>query len=1292
MQRVLGFDLGVRSIGWALREGQSFIDAGVMVFTPGIGEEKGVEFSLAAQRTEARNKRKQYDRRRRRKLKLLSVLCANGMTPATSRDIADWRKSKKPILTSEFMQWVSVDPYKARNEAARGKVDPLVAGRALYHLCQRRGFLSNRKTQDDDDSGKVKDAIKELASELDGKTYGQYFHDINPQVDRIRARYTDRKAYWSEFDKIAHAQQWPDNLKQSLYDAIYFQRPLKSQKGKVAACRFEKNKRRSLRSHPQIEMYTALSFLANVKVQLGDSIYRLNGEERQALLPIFYETKSSFKFKKIAQAIRKLDRFDKSATFNYKEDLVIKNSLTCYSLKQFFGDEWQSWSICNLSYVDIWHAWMDFDQDELLSQWAIDKLKMDEENAAAFAKVRLKSDTSNLSIKAAKKINYFLLKGFSLSESIFLAQFPSIVGESEWVKGEAEYLSALRESFQKVYAQNDIVDTVNGLITRYRREYDANSHSPEEFVELPEYIAYAADRYHLKDEARTSFESEVADLFMERAAIRGGKARLAKVVLKKELEALLLEWGGGKEDSKKLYHPSSTDIYPAFEHELGSPINSALKNPAVMRMMHMLRKLVNTLIKKGKIDKETRVVFEATSEVNTKNRRAAIERWQRERAKDNERIRARISEYFKGRVPAASMPTLITRYRLWEEQNEKCMYTLSSDDTIRISEVLQGKKYEIEHTIPRSKSYDNSLVNLTLASAVANQAKGNRIPFDLSPDVYDNLMRKVEAIFEPKLTQAEKRYWAAYNASRKDFATKEAKDRAIQNMHYRKIDFNYWKSKVGRFKWKEVSDDFKPSMLTDTQVIVRYTTAYLNAYFDHPVIGYKSAIVDEVAKAWGIKTEGEKKDRSEHFHHAIDAALVSTMYYRFPDGRTTYDELRHYYQECERYDNGYGTNKPSVPKPWPTVVEDTLDLKDRILVYSHYKDNLFKNTKIKERRRGEIVKTESGEPIYKRGGGVRANLHKETYYRGIAGQDGPVYLTTVNVSDLKKATVSKIVDKAVRELVDAQDLNSLTERGVLYRPVKRIKCKNGKRKLIKDFDNVASFKTEVSDDNFWKRTILDQLAADDTLSLQTIAVSQPIKKVKIKASDVKSPVQVRVNPFGSKSEWRREVNAKNDGNYCMGIYSGQNDKGKTKNTFINISVLEAIRLKKEFGDQKLLPDSLVKKFGKKEIKLRLKYIVKPGMSLLLLENGPDEIDWDNLSGLQRRHYVVRGLTFKSDSIGVVKCSVGSHAKYTEHKWKDGVYKVDDYVVSRKMTSNNLKALIQGVDFEIDADGEIRKIE
>lgn len=159
MTKILGLDLGTNSIGWAIveREKDEFtlIDKGVRIFSEGVKSEKGIESSRAAERTGFRSARKLKFRRKLRKYETLKVLVLNGMCPLIIEEVDEWKKSgfKNYPLNPEFIKWLrtsdddQINPYVFRAKASQEKVHLLELGRALYHIAQRRGFLSNRLDQ-----------------------------------------------------------------------------------------------------------------------------------------------------------------------------------------------------------------------------------------------------------------------------------------------------------------------------------------------------------------------------------------------------------------------------------------------------------------------------------------------------------------------------------------------------------------------------------------------------------------------------------------------------------------------------------------------------------------------------------------------------------------------------------------------------------------------------------------------------------------------------------------------------------------------------------------------------------------------------------------------------------------------------------------------------------------------------------------------------------------------------------------------------------------------------------------
>ncbi len=168
MHTRLGLDIGTNSIGWWLYETDGdriigLLDGGVRIFSDGRDPKSGT--SLAVDRRAARSMRRRRDRYLRRRAALMRKLAEAELMP------------DEP---SQAKALEALDPHALR---AAGLDQPLPLrhlGRALFHLNQRRGFKSNRKTdRGDNESGKIKDATARLDQAMMAKgarTYGEFLH------------------------------------------------------------------------------------------------------------------------------------------------------------------------------------------------------------------------------------------------------------------------------------------------------------------------------------------------------------------------------------------------------------------------------------------------------------------------------------------------------------------------------------------------------------------------------------------------------------------------------------------------------------------------------------------------------------------------------------------------------------------------------------------------------------------------------------------------------------------------------------------------------------------------------------------------------------------------------------------------------------------------------------------------------------------------------------------------------------------------------------------------------------
>jgi CRISPR-associated endonuclease Csn1 len=269
----LGLDIGSNSIGWALLDtGKSpkIVDLGVRVFPEGVDRDtKGAEKSKNATRREARGARRNRWRRTYRKDKLVRMLRRAGLLP---------------VERNTFEKLMEIDPYPLRAKGLDEKLSLHELGRLLFHINQRRGFKSNRKTGEAKEDGVVKKGASNLQKAIDEsgcQTIGEYFAKINPEEERIRTHYTFRSMYEHEIDLLWQKQSefYPDILSEQVKEkikdkTIFYQRPLKPTDELIGECSLEAAQKRCPRSDWYARRFRILQDVNNLK------IYNPNGAEQ----------------------------------------------------------------------------------------------------------------------------------------------------------------------------------------------------------------------------------------------------------------------------------------------------------------------------------------------------------------------------------------------------------------------------------------------------------------------------------------------------------------------------------------------------------------------------------------------------------------------------------------------------------------------------------------------------------------------------------------------------------------------------------------------------------------------------------------------------------------------------------------------------------------------------------------------------------------------------------------------------------------------------------------------------
>lgn len=670
----LALDLGSTSLGWAIfqlnaqGEPSALIKAGVRIFSDGRNPQDGS--SLAVTRRLARSMRRRRDRLLKRKNRMMRQLVQYGFFP---EDIEERKK----------LEWSN--PYELRARGLTAALQPGEFARALFHINQRRGFKSNRKTdKSEKDSGALKMAISNLRQALQesGLTVGAWLWQRMKNNGRhdglVRARYheekttaegknrinksydlyIDRTMIEEEFDRLWAKQAefnpslFNEQARFDLKDTLLHQRPLKPVK--PGRCTLLPEKERAPLALPSQQRFRIYQEVNNLRL-LDETLREipLSFEQRNKIVEEL-DKKSRVTFK----AIRKLLRIGGNIQFNL-EDIKrseLKGNTTSAKLSrpELFGSVWHDFSE-KLQDEIVWQL-LNEESEQHLIEWLQQTTGIDEASAGKIAEVSLAEGYGSLSREALERI-----------------------------------LPKLREPDEQ------------GNLRTYDKAVQAAGFAHHS--NLPSFdFEYAEDEVEKIGERTIPSTGEIRPRLVFKQLPYYGK------VLQRHVG-----FGSGI--------PSDSD-----EKRYGK-----IANPTVHIGLNQVRVVVNALIRR--YGHPTEVVIEVARELK-QNREQKQEAQKRQAAnqKRNERIRKEIAKA-KNISETHVHRNDIQKWILWEELSDdvadrRCPY---SGEQINAAKLL-SEQVEIEHILPFSKTLDDSLNNKTVAMRQANRIKGNRTPWEAKAD------------------------------------------------------------------------------------------------------------------------------------------------------------------------------------------------------------------------------------------------------------------------------------------------------------------------------------------------------------------------------------------------------------------------------------------------------------------------------------------------------------------------------------------------------------------------------
>lgn len=400
-----------------------------------------------------------------------------------------------------------------------------------------------------------------------------------------------------------------------------------------------------------------------------------------------------------------------------------------------------------------------------------------------------------------------------------------------------------------------------------------------------------------------------------------------------------------------------------------------ITNPTVHIGLNQLRRLLNAIIKvHGRPDE---IVVELARELKLNEKDKA--EYNRKIAQNTRKAEARSAKVQElGQTDNGGNRMLL---RLWEELspdsalNRFCPFCAKP---LPVHMLFDGQA-EVEHILPYSRTFDDSPANKVIAHRSCNREKGNRTPWE-------------------KWGETDR--WPAI---------------ASQIVH---LDKNkQWRFAPDAMDRFERDGGFIARQLTDTQYLSRMARSYLSSLYPErpedrlPGDGAKGVYVVPgrmtamLRRLWGLNEllpdhnyvenphSNAPKNRLDHRHHAIDAAVV---------GVTTRGLLNGISKAAGRAEEQFLDRLfVDLPKPWETFRDDLRDSLAKIVI-SHKADHGRKRIPAKGKD------------------ATAARLHNDTAY-GLTGQISssglPIVVHRVPLLSLKPADITdpiRIPDPALQ--------------------------------------------------------------------------------------------------------------------------------------------------------------------------------------------------------------------------------------------------------------------------------------
>lgn len=824
--KVLGLDLGPTSIGWALIELDTFNNPKKIL---GLGSRvipyssdntatdfsKGKGESPCSERTRYRQMRRNIDRFQLHREQLKSLILALGLIePGHTAHAAD-----------------PAEVWKARADAATPGIKLSLSQLAdvLLHINHRRGYKHAKSDLGDskqtDYVAKINDRYAQIKQA--GKTVGQYFYDCLKESEvvseygkksytyRIKEQVCPRQAYEEEVDRILQVQSefYPNLLteenRQVIKQVIFYQRPLKSCKNLVSFCEFERH-----------------LFLnkEGKKVESGPKVAPRTSPLAQVCR--IYEAINNIR---LVNSRRKHQKKDTAPSI-FDEDIAYMKEA------RKFMSEYK----------------INCEERERIFNFLNTHEKMTEKDL-----LKLLGLTADDGFKSDKAL------GKGIQGNVMRCQIEKALGDFPGKEKLLQFdiVEALPES------NADVDKSTGEVLRRVTSDYINQPlymlwHTLYSIEDKEELFKVLSAKFGIDDED-TLNRLYALDFVKPGYAEKSAKfmRRLIPQLRKGLMYSEVCEVIG-------VNHSGSVTKEANESRELQrflTPIQKGeLRQPVVEKILNQTINVVNAIIDEyGEID-EVRVELARELKRDKEGREKLSQAISK-----NERENAQLAEEIRD---LNILPTRrrIQKMKMLKETGNRCMYC---GKPVTPYQFIEGHGYDIEHIIPRSRLFDDSLNNKVCSCRECNAAKGAQTAYDFiksrSEQEFNSYLDRVDELYKAGKISHTKRQRLLTPAEEipQDFIERDL--RQTQYITRKSMEILSTAIRNVYASSGMVTDFFRHAWGYDTILhdinLPRYEAAGLTEDVEYETHGQKHT--DHRIKDW--------TKRKDHRHHALDALVVA---------------------------------------------------------------------------------------------------------------------------------------------------------------------------------------------------------------------------------------------------------------------------------------------------------------------------------------------------------------------------------------------------------------------------------